>query len=219
MVSIFICLYFALPNWVNTNLMEEDTRQKILNTAKDLFIEKGFSATTMRDISSRANINKGLLHYYFQSKQTLFVNVMQMTTFELFPKIDSILNLQLSFEQKLELIVDVYIEFLLSNPRLPAFIINELNSNTDLFVDIIMQAEIYTRILNIASMIINEEDLKQSGMEPVQFVINFLALMLYPFLMKPIVQKVIGMDEENFSHNIRLRKKIVLDTLIKSLKK
>ncbi len=219
MVSIFFCLYFALPNWVNTNLMEEDTRQKILNTAKDLFIEKGFSATTMRDISSRANINKGLLHYYFQSKQTLFVNVMQMTTFELFPKIDSILNLQLSFEQKLELIVDVYIEFLLSNPRLPAFIINELNSNTDLFVDIIMQAEIYTRILNIASMIINEEDLKQSGMEPVQFVINFLALMLYPFLMKPIVQKVIGMDDENFSHNIRLRKKIVLDTLIKSIKK
>ncbi len=218
MVSIFICLYFALPNWVNI-IMEEDTRQKILNTAKELFIEKGFSATTMRDISSRANINKGLLHYYFQSKQMLFVNVMQMTTFELFPKIDSILNLKVPFDQKLELIVDVYIEFLLSNPRLPAFIINELNSNTDLFVDIIMQAEIYTRILNIASMILKEEDLKKSGMEPFQFIVNFLSLMLYPFLMKPLVQKVTGMDDENFSHNIRLRKKIILDTLFNSIKK
>lgn len=218
MVSIFICLYFALPNWVNV-IMEEDTRQKILNTAKELFIEKGFSATTMRDISSRANINKGLLHYYFQSKQMLFVNVMQMTTFELFPKIDSILNLKVPFDQKLELIVDVYIEFLLSNPRLPAFIINELNSNTDLFVDIIMQAEIYTRILNIASMILKEEDLKKSGMEPFQFIVNFLSLMLYPFLMKPLVQKVTGMDDENFSHNIRLRKKIILDTLFNSIKK
>lgn len=218
MVSIFICLYFALPNWVNV-IMEEDTRQKILNTAKELFIEKGFSATTMRDISSRANINKGLLHYYFQSKQMLFVNVMQMTTFELFPKIDSILNLKVPFDQKLELIVDVYIEFLLSNPRLPAFIINELNSNTDLFVDIIMQAEIYTRILNIASMILKEEDLKKSGMEPFQFIVNFLSLMLYPFLMKPLVQKVTGMNDENFSHNIRLRKKIILDTLFNSIKK
>ena len=218
MVSIFICLYFALPNWVNV-IMEEDTRQKILNTAKELFIEKGFSATTMRDISSRANINKGLLHYYFQSKQMLFVNVMQMTTFELFPKIDSILNLKVPFDQKLELIVDVYIEFLLSNPRLPAFIINELNSNTDLFVDIIMQAEIYTRILNIASMILKEEDLKKSGMEPFQFIVNFLPLMLYPFLMKPLVQKVTGMNDENFSHNIRLRKKIILDTLFNSIKK
>jgi len=199
--------------------MEEDTRQKILNTAKELFIEKGFSATTMRDISSRANINKGLLHYYFQSKQMLFVNVMQMTTFELFPKIDSILNLKVPFDQKLELIVDVYIEFLLSNPRLPAFIINELNSNTDLFVDIIMQAEIYTRILNIASMILKEEDLKKSGMEPFQFIVNFLSLMLYPFLMKPLVQKVTGMNDENFSHNIRLRKKIILDTLFNSIKK
>lgn len=199
--------------------MEEDTRQKILNTAKELFIEKGFAATTMRDISSRANINKGLLHYYFQSKQMLFVNVMQMTTFELFPKIDSILHLNVSFSEKLELIIDVYIEFLLKNPRLPAFIINELNSNTDLFVDIIMQADIYNRILNIASLIIDEKELKDTRMEPVQFIINFLSLMLYPFLMKPLVQKVTGMDDENFSYNIRLRKKIVLDTLINSIKK
>ncbi|MGE5356740.1 MAG: TetR/AcrR family transcriptional regulator [Deltaproteobacteria bacterium] len=199
--------------------MEEDTRQKILNTAKELFIEKGFAATTMRDISSRANINKGLLHYYFQSKQMLFVNVMQMTTFELFPKVDSILHLNVSFSEKLELIIDVYIEFLLKNPRLPAFIINELNSNTDLFVDIIMQADIYNRILNIASLIIDEKELKDTRMEPVQFIINFLSLMLYPFLMKPLVQKVTGMDDENFSYNIRLRKKIVLDTLINSIKK
>jgi len=199
--------------------MEEDTKKKILNTAKELFIEKGFAATTMRDISSRANINKGLLHYYFQSKQMLFVNVMQMTTFELFPKVDSILHLNVSFSEKLELIIDVYIEFLLKNPRLPAFIINELNSNTDLFVDIIMQADIYNRILNIASLIIDEKELKDTRMEPVQFIINFLSLMLYPFLMKPLVQKVTGMDDENFSYNIRLRKKIVLDTLINSIKK
>ncbi|MBK6408002.1 MAG: helix-turn-helix transcriptional regulator [Holophagales bacterium] len=42
------------------------------------------------EISSTADINKGLLHYYFQSKQALFASVMQMTSFELFPKIDSI---------------------------------------------------------------------------------------------------------------------------------
>jgi AcrR family transcriptional regulator len=199
--------------------MEEDTRQKILNTAKELFIEKGFSATTMRDISSQANINKGLLHYYFQSKQTLFVNVMQMTSFELFPKLDTVLHLNVSFEEKLELIIDLYIEFLLKNPRLPAFIINELNSNTELFTDVIMKAEIFERILKIAKMVFEVKELKNTEFEPVHFILNLLALMLQPFLMKPLVQKISGMDNEEFSHIMRLRKKIIFDTLINSIKK
>jgi TetR/AcrR family transcriptional regulator len=199
--------------------MEEDSRHKILEAAKKLFIEKGFSATTMRDISSAAGINKGLLHYYFQTKQSLFVNVLQMTSFELFPKIDSILHLRISFKEKLELIIDVYIEFLLKNPRLPAFIINELNSNIDLFADVLMQAEIYNRILKTAELVFEENDLKNAGFEPVHFVLNLLALLMQPFLMKPIVQKVTGMDDDSFSHIMRLRKKIVLDTLINSIKK
>ncbi|MBK7095375.1 MAG: TetR/AcrR family transcriptional regulator [Saprospiraceae bacterium] len=211
--------YFALPNWVNNKMMEEDTRQKILNTAKNLFIEKGFAATTMREISSTADINKGLLHYYFQSKQALFASVMQMTSFELFPKIDSILHLNVSFQHKLELIIDVYIEFLLRNPRLPAFIINELNSNTDLFVDVIRQAEIYKRVLTIWELIFGEEELREGGIEPLHFVINFLALNLQPFLMKPLAQKIGQIDDESFSHIMRLRKKIIFDTLINSIKK
>lgn len=211
--------YFALPNWVNNKMMEEDTRQKILNTAKNLFIEKGFAATTMREISSTADINKGLLHYYFQSKQALFASVMQMTSFELFPKIDSILHLNVSFQHKLDIIIDVYIEFLLRNPRLPAFIINELNSNTDLFVDVIRQAEIYKRVLTIWELIFGEEELREGGIEPLHFVINFLALNLQPFLMKPLAQKIGQIDDESFSHIMRLRKKIIFDTLINSIKK
>jgi len=199
--------------------MEEDSRQKILNTAKMLFIEKGFAATTMREISTSAGINKGLLHYYFQSKQALFVSVMHMTSFELFPQVDTILHLNVSFQQKLELIIDVYIEFLLQNPRLPAFIINELNSNTDLFVDVIMKAEIYNRILTIAGMIFGEEELKVREIEPLHFVINFIALILQPFLMRPLAQKLFQVDDESFCHIMRLRKKIIFDTLINSIKK
>ena len=199
--------------------MGEDSKHKILVAAKRLFIDRGFSATTMRDISSAANINKGLLHYYFQSKQTLFVNVLQMTTLELLPKIDAIVHLSVSFEEKIELIVDEYIEFLLINPRLPAFIINEVSANAELFMKTIMESEIYSKISNIAETIIKESTLVNSKMDPINFVFNLLSLLLYPFLMKPVIQKIGSIDDENFNYMMRLRKKIVVDTLINSIKR
>lgn len=48
-----------------------ETRNQIYNTAKRLFITKGFSETTVRDISEAANVKAGLINYYFGSKDGL----------------------------------------------------------------------------------------------------------------------------------------------------
>jgi AcrR family transcriptional regulator len=51
----------------NTNKKED-----ILQSAMDLFLEKGYSATSTNDICAAANINKPTLYYYFESKRHLF---------------------------------------------------------------------------------------------------------------------------------------------------
>ena len=49
-----------------------ETEIKIKTAAKSLFLEKGYSATTTRDISKESEINLALLNYYFTSKKKLF---------------------------------------------------------------------------------------------------------------------------------------------------
>ncbi len=49
----------------------ELTKEKILHTARNLFYEYGFHATTSRMISQKSNSNLGLLNYYFKSKNEL----------------------------------------------------------------------------------------------------------------------------------------------------
>lgn len=51
----------------NTNKKEE-----ILQSAMELFLEKGYSATSTNDICASAKINKPTLYYYFESKRHLF---------------------------------------------------------------------------------------------------------------------------------------------------
>ncbi len=49
----------------------EDKRQKIYEAAMQLFREKGFEQTTMRDIASHAGVALGGAYYYFSSKEAI----------------------------------------------------------------------------------------------------------------------------------------------------
>lgn len=48
------------------------TRQALLDAAIELFAERGYDRTTVRDIATRAGVNQALLFRYFGSKEALF---------------------------------------------------------------------------------------------------------------------------------------------------
>lgn len=49
----------------------EQTRQLIFTTALELFRENGFDATTMQEVSNRAQVAKSAAYYYFPSKEAI----------------------------------------------------------------------------------------------------------------------------------------------------
>lgn len=52
-----------------------DRRELIVAVAGSLFVERGYSRTSMRDIATAAGLLSGSLYYYFPSKEELFVEV------------------------------------------------------------------------------------------------------------------------------------------------
>ncbi len=53
----------------------EETKRKILHAAKKEFANKGFSGARMSSIATIAGVNQALLHYHFESKENLYVNI------------------------------------------------------------------------------------------------------------------------------------------------
>ena len=49
----------------------EETRRQILDTALDLFRERGLDNTAMRDIAERAGVSLGAAYYYVKSKEAI----------------------------------------------------------------------------------------------------------------------------------------------------
>ncbi len=49
------------------------TRERILDVALDLFIEKGFDKTSLREIAEQLGVTKAALYYYFASKEDILM--------------------------------------------------------------------------------------------------------------------------------------------------
>ncbi len=56
---------------------EPETKERILRTAFQLFHEQGFHATGIATIVREAGINPGSLYHFFESKDTLLLNVLE----------------------------------------------------------------------------------------------------------------------------------------------
>jgi AcrR family transcriptional regulator len=56
---------------------ELDTRARILRAAEALFVEQGFTATSLRMITARAKVNLAAVNYHFGSKEELIREVFQ----------------------------------------------------------------------------------------------------------------------------------------------
>src|SRR6185369_18016290 len=74
----------AMPTAPVTQLTPkgERTREHILDTALGLFIEKGYDATTMREIAAAAECSLGLTYRYFARKEDLVLALYQRTANE-----------------------------------------------------------------------------------------------------------------------------------------
>ena len=111
----------------------ENTEEKILEAAKQVFQIKGLAGARMQEIADVAGINKALLHYYFRTKEKLFTVIFRFALKELQPQVIGILNSDLSLEDKIRAFVEKYLNIIKKNPSLPQFVINQLNQNPDSF--------------------------------------------------------------------------------------
>lgn len=57
--------------------IREEKRELIVSSALKLFAENGYHSTTISKIAKEANISKGLLYNYFESKESLLINILE----------------------------------------------------------------------------------------------------------------------------------------------
>lgn len=63
------------------------TRRKLLESATQVFVERGYYAATVRDICKRAELNIAMVNYHFGDKLCLYTEVLESTSLAFRPEL------------------------------------------------------------------------------------------------------------------------------------
>ncbi|MDE1174102.1 MAG: helix-turn-helix domain containing protein [Parvibaculaceae bacterium] len=81
----------------------------MLKAALDLFSAQNYSTVTIKDIASAIGVNASLVHYYFGSKEELFLRVVEATANEAFQTFEAIRNNAVSPREVISLWIENHI--------------------------------------------------------------------------------------------------------------
>lgn len=195
---------------------DKNTEQKILDAAGDIFHNKGFDGARMQEIAHHAGINKGLLHYYFRTKDALFEAIFGVALKQVIARILDILEQELALEEKIDRMVDQYLSMLMINPNLPRFVLNELNKNPERFIARHLDAKVKAAFQNFSDSV-DAEAAKGliKKIDARQLFTNLLSLMVFPFVGRPMLQTLFAADNAEYKALMEARK-IHIKEFIKS---
>lgn len=198
---------------------EKLTEERIFDAATEIFLERGMDGARMQEIADLAGINKSLLHYYYRSKDRLFDAVFEKVANRMFARFSPLLDPGLTFEEKIRFFFREHIGFLEKNPRLPSFLLNEINRNPERMKKIIRRFDIGIIYETLEQQ--HGEEFKQFGITPSlmpQIMTSVAAMSIFPFAARGIVETILEKIGMNFNDYIEARKNFAADFVIRAFR-
>jgi len=202
------------------------TEQRILDAAHAVFIRAGTAGARMQEIADEAAVNKALLHYYFRSKERLAEAVFKRAASRVFPVILQVLGSDLEIEEKVERVIAHYLDQLSETPYLAGYVICELNQHPDRITqylravampehpDDAIGSDRRQKLIRAKALDVLDKQLRgraRAGtLRPIsyeQFLVNLLAVCIFPFAARPILAAMLGLEDAAFRRFIAQRRK------------
>lgn len=194
-----------------------DTETLILQAAEKEFLEKGYAGAKTTDIAEAAGVTHAMFHYYFRTKDKLFEKIVT----DKIDKLGEILlgavgNPELPLKERITDGIERHFDFLMANPRLPRFIINELAVHPDRITPI--RDKLLEKASAVLSSIQKELDaLPGVSTTALMLLADIISLNVFPFVAAPMMKAAAGSFFNNYDEILEMRKKENVKTILAKL--
>jgi len=180
---------------------KEQTSNKILEVAFELFSTFGFEKTTTRQIAEHAGVNELTLFRHFETKHNLFQTAIKVFTYN--HDIENKLQNGLigDFEHDIKLIADLYLQFLKENVGIYKIQLKQAEDGTTKFTNSIAYKNIACDyMVNHYQELDKEHNLRLTIVEICAFINGVFN---YSVLSEPMIEEF-GVERliENYISNI-----------------
>lgn len=193
----------------------------ILETAERLFLDKGFALTSTTEIAREAGCNQALVHYYFRTKEQLFIRIFEEKVKIFAGAFFSIDEKPGTFLEKLTRKIEAHFDIVARNPKIPFLLINEITTNPQRIQALHKSIGDYpTDIIRRMSEELNEA-IARGEVRPItalDLILTILSLNVMPQLLRPVLEEVMPLPPEEVQKLIERRKKENVQVIINSLR-
>ena len=109
--------------------MSKNTKEKILNSAKELFSQNGYNGCSVDAIAEKAAVNKASIYYHYRDKASLYEKVFEENLGDFLKRIKKEIAKQNSSEKKLCAYIFTFSENFQSNQYMAPLMLRELASD------------------------------------------------------------------------------------------
>jgi AcrR family transcriptional regulator len=196
-------------------LIMTDKREHIIEKAIELFASKGFEGTSIRDLAAAANVNVAMINYYFGSKEKLFEALVEKKASYTRGFFDELAkDKKLSSMQKIEQIIESYVERFFTNRKFHRVINQELITNQREALTKTIADALFPNALSIKSII--EEGIRKNEfkkVDPQLTIATLLGTINQVLLSKIFCLRLLNKDEEYTPYDDPKFRKRVIDHL------
>ncbi|MBI4818195.1 MAG: TetR/AcrR family transcriptional regulator [Deltaproteobacteria bacterium] len=134
---------------------KEDTRQRIIEAAVEVFAEQGFFGARVCDVAERAGVADGTIYLYFKSKDDLLLSLFREKMSEIVARLSAIASEPASPEAKIRRYVSEHLALVEQQPKLMQILTVEIRQSAR-FLRASGAALGFARYLALLSSIIDE---------------------------------------------------------------
>jgi len=195
-----------------------EVRDRIIDTARELFMKNGYKGTSIRDIAAMSGTNVAMVNYYFGSKYNLFGHIFEEAFNILAKRVFSTLTSDLPFSELVEVWINSYYEVLSEYPQIPNFLLNEVNMNPERLVSMVKEKDplkIYSTIRRRIKLEIKKGTIKK--ISPDDFLLSVLSLSVFPFIFANMATALLDIDWKDYKKILNRHRMFTIEFVQNSL--
>ena len=109
-----------------SEVRDDDVRARIFDSALRLFSQRGYAATSLREVAEEAGASKPMIYYYFGSKEQLYGSIVQEILEEMATAIRRRLTTTNLPRERLLEFCRAYLEYFMTNEDVIALVLREV---------------------------------------------------------------------------------------------
>lgn len=176
---------------------KDNKEQEILLAAEKLFAEKGFKGATTSLIAAEAGVTHAMLHYYFRTKEQIFLKVCDSYMEEVRSELRPIMEPAVYDVKLIKTVTEICFDFFSSHSGQMSLFLEVAKERPELLEEYVAELGRYMGGALTAHQERTESAVREGKINDISFsdlLLDIVSVCASPFFFEPVVDNIMKMD-------------------------